>query len=147
MEKSTSPVAPPKPVPIVNTWARPFWDAAREERLLIQRCPRCQRHVFYPRIACPYCAAAALEWVEASGRGTIYTFTVVESNAPSAFQADMPFVIAVIRLAEGVQMLSNVVDCDPYSVRCEQPVEVTFEKLNDEFTLPKFRPIRAQEAP
>jgi hypothetical protein len=59
----------------------------------------------------------------------------------------MPFVIAVIRLEEGVQMLSNVVDCDPYSVRCDQPVEVTFEKLNDEFTLPKFRPIRAQEAP
>jgi uncharacterized OB-fold protein len=65
---------------------------------------------------------------------------VVQANAPSAFVADMPFVVAVIRLEEGVQMLSNVIGCDPHSVECDMPVEVTFEKLNDEFTLPKFKP-------
>lgn len=146
MEKPANPPPPPKPVPIVNTWAQPFWDAARNERLIIQRCRSCERHVFYPRIACPYCASEALDWVEASGKGTIYSFTVVESNAPSSFRADMPYVVAVIRLEEGVQMLSNVVGCDPYDVRCEQPVEVTFEKLNDDFTLPKFRPISEQES-
>jgi len=141
MGKQEEPVFAPKPVPVVNTWARPFWDAAREERLIIQKCNECGKHVFYPRIACPHCSADSLVWVEASGRGTVYSCTVVEANAPSAFLADMPFVVAVIKLEEGVQMLSNVIGCDPYDVECDMPVEVAFEKLNDEFTLPKFKPV------
>lgn len=141
MPDSKSPVAPKKPVPVVNTWARPFWDAAKEQRLIIQQCAACGEHVFYPRIACPFCAADRLEWVEASGKGQVYSFTVVENNAPSAFIADMPYVVAVIRLEEGVQMLSNVVGCDPYAVECDMPVEVCFERLDDDFTLPKFRPL------
>ena len=76
-----------------------------------------------------------------AGRGRVYSYTVVENNAPSAFLADMPFVVAVIRLDEGVQMLSNVVGCDPHTVECDMPVEVCFERLDDEFTLPKFRPV------
>jgi uncharacterized OB-fold protein len=141
MDKQTAASAPAKPVPVVNTWAQPFWDAARQERLIIQKCKACGEHIFYPRIACPHCSADDLEWVEVSGKGTVYSFTVVVANAPSAFQQDMPYVVAVIRLQEGVQMLSNIVGCDPHDVVCDMPVEVTFEKLNDEFTLPKFRPV------
>ena len=133
---------PKKPVPIVNPWAKPFWDAAREKRLIIQKCRDCGKHVFYPRIACPHCFSDNLDWVDASGRGTIYSFTVVENNAPSAFIGEMPYVVAIIKLKEGVQMLSNIVECDPYELKCDTPVEVTFEKLNDEFTLPKFRPVK-----
>jgi uncharacterized OB-fold protein len=66
---------------------------------------------------------------------------VVVSNAPSAFVADMPYVVAVIELDEGVRMLSNIVDCDPQQLRCDMPVEVTFEQLDAEFMLPKFRPL------
>jgi len=135
---------PKKPVPIVNPWARPFWDAAREESLVIQRCKDCDKYIFYPRIACPHCFSDNLEWVEASGKGTIYSFTVVENNAPSAFIGEMPYVVAIIKLEEGVQMLSNVVECDLDELHCEMPVEVTFEKLSDEFTLPKFRPVRVR---
>ena len=131
----------PKPIPVVNPWAKPFWDAAREERLIIQQCSDCGKHIFYPRIACPDCFSDNVTWVAVSGRGTIYTFTVVENNAPSAFTGDIPYVVAVIRLEEGVQLLSNVVDCDPYTLQCDMPVEVTFDKLTDEFTLPKFRPV------
>lgn len=130
-----------RPVPVVNAWARPFWAAAREGRLVLQRCRECGRHVFYPRIACPHCQADALEWVAASGRGTLYSYTVVHANAPSAFAAGVPYVVAVIRLEEGVQMLSNVVDCDPAVLRCDLPVEVVFERIDDGFTLPMFRPI------
>jgi len=133
--------AKPKPVPIVNPWARPFWDAARERRLLIQHCRDCHKHVFYPRVACPHCFSENLEWVQASGRGTVYSYTVVYNNAPSAFIPDIPYVVAVIDLAEGVRMLSNIVECDLDALRCDMPVEVTFERLNDEFTLPKFRPV------
>lgn len=141
MDKQEKPTSLAKPVPVVNTWAKPFWDAAQQERLIIQKCNSCGEHVFYPRIACPHCSADELEWVEVSGKGTVYSFTVVEANAPSAFLGDMPYVVAVIRLQEGVQMLSNVIGCDPHSVVCDMPVEVTFEKLSDEFTLPKFKPV------
>ncbi len=132
-----------KPAPVVNPWARPFWDAARENQLKIQKCKDCGKHIFYPRLACPDCFSDNVEWVAASGKGTIYSFTVVENNAPSAFIQDIPYVVAVIRLEEGVQMLSNIVDCDPYSLSCDMPVTVTFEKLNDEFVLPKFKPVSA----
>jgi uncharacterized OB-fold protein len=134
--------APKKPVPIVNDWARPFWQGAREQRLLMQQCVDCGKHIFYPRIACPHCFSDHLEWVEASGKGTVYSYTVVESNAPSAFVPDMPYVIAVVKLEEGVQMLSNIVGCAPSDVRCDMPVEVVFEQLDEQFTLPKFRPSR-----
>jgi hypothetical protein len=133
---------PKKPVPVVNPWARPFWEAARDHKLVIQKCKDCDQYVFYPRIACPHCFSDELTWVQASGKGKIYTYSVVVSNAPSAFVQDMPYVIAVIRLDEGVQMLSNVVDCNPEEVTCDMPVEVTFEKLDEEFTLPKFRPVK-----
>jgi uncharacterized OB-fold protein len=93
-------------------------------------------------MACPHCFSENIEWVEASGKGTIYSFTVVESNAPSPFVPDMPFVIAVVILEEGVRMLSNIVDCDLDALKCDQAVEVTFDKLNDEFTLPKFKPVQ-----
>ena len=131
-----------KPVPVVSPWAKPFWDAAREHRLVIQRCDACHNNIFYPRIACPHCGADEPGWVDASGKGTIYSYTVVENNAPSTFAPDMPFVIAVIKLDEGVQMLSNVVECDPYEVTCDMPVEVTFERRDDEFTMPVFRPVQ-----
>jgi len=131
---------PDKPDPLVNNWARPFWDGTREEKLLIQKCADCQKYVFYPRMACPYCFSDNLEWVEACGRGTIYSFTVVESNAASPFVPDMPFVIAVVILEEGVRMLTNIVDCDVDALQCDQAVEVTFRKKNEKFTLPMFTP-------
>ncbi len=130
-----------KPSPVVNPWSQPFWDAAREEKLVIQHCRDCGANIFYPRIACPQCFSDNLEWIQASGKGTVYTYTVVVSNSPSAFIADMPFVIAIVKLAEGVQMLSNIVGCKPDDVRCDMPVEVVFEKLNEKFKLPKFRPV------
>lgn len=130
----------PKPLPVVAPWARPFWDAARESRLMLQHCNDCGKAIFYPRLSCPHCFSNNLGWQPASGRGTIYSYTAVEANAPSAFASDIPYVVAVIRLEEGVQMLSNVINCEMAQLRCDMPVEVVFERLNDEFTLPKFRP-------
>lgn len=132
---------PDKPVPPMDPWTEPYWAAAREGRLLIQRCQSCDRNIFYPRISCPFCFSGELEWVEASGRGTVYSFSVVKNNSPSAFMADMPFVIAIVRLEEGVRMMTNIVGCDPEAVRCDMPVQVVFEKLTDEVTLPKFKPV------
>ena len=137
---NTHVTRPSKPVPTVHPWSRAFWEGTRAGKLLIQRCRSCRGNVFYPRLSCPHCFAADLEWVQSRGRGVIYSYTVVHNNAPSAFAGDTPYVVAVIRLEEGVQMLSNIVDCDSEELRCDMPVEVTFEKLDDDFTLPKFRP-------
>lgn len=130
-----------KPEPVVAPWARPFWDAAAEGRLALQQCESCEKYIFYPRVACPHCGGEQISWRTVSGRGTLYSFTIVENNAPSAFIADMPFVVAVIRLKEGVQMLSNIIDCDVAALRCDMEVEVTFERLSENFVLPKFRPV------
>ncbi len=133
--------SPPRPRPVVQPWARRYWEAAREHRLELQYCEGCQRWIFYPRLACPHCSRDAPGWRQASGRGRIYSFTVVQANPPSAFAARLPYVVAVIILDEGVRLLSNVVQCDPATLRCEQPVEVAFEVLDEEFTLPVFRPL------
>ncbi len=136
--------APKKPVPQVNPVAKPFWDATRENRLVVQKCDSCGEYIFYPRQLCPHCHSQELGWAEVSGRGSVYSYTVVKSNSPSYFLADIPYVVAIIQLDEGVRMLSNVVDCDPDDVCCDMPVEVIFEKLDDEFTLPKFKPIGSE---
>jgi uncharacterized OB-fold protein len=138
---------PVKPTPPVDPWTRPYWEAARENKLLLQYCPNCAKHIFYPRRFCPFCDSDQLEWVESAGIGKVYAFTVVHNNAPSAFIEDMPYIIAVVRLKEGVQMMTNIVGCDPQDVHSEMSVEVVFEKLNEEISLPKFRPGKVLERP
>ena len=137
---------PAKPTPPMDPWTRPYWEAAREQRLLLQFCPACANHIFYPRRYCPFCDSDQLEWRESAGTGKIYAYTIVRSNAPSAFIADIPYVIAVVRLDEGPQMMSNIVGCDPDDVRSEMAVEVVFDKLSDTLTLPKFKPARNADA-
>jgi uncharacterized OB-fold protein len=132
-----------KPSPPIDTWTKPFWTGARQNKLLLQYCPACLHFIFYPRRYCPFCDSDQLEWVQAAGRGQVYAFTVVRNNAPSAFLADMPFVIAIVRLEEGVKMMTNIVGCEPDDVYTEMPVEVVFEPLNAEISLPKFKPASA----
>jgi len=132
-----------KPSPVASPIEMPFWEAAKKGELIVQKCLDCNRFVFYPRIFCPHCHSDGLTWVKASGNGKIYSYTVVRSNPPSAFVKDLPYIVAIIRLDEGVTMLSNVVGCSPEEVEFEMPVQVVFEKLNEEFTLPKFKPIQS----
>jgi uncharacterized protein len=130
-----------KPVPNPSRWSAPFWEAARDGRLIIQRCSNCGEYVFYPRLACPHCFSEELSWEQASGKGKVYSFSVVTNNAPSDFIEDMPYIVAIIELEEGVRLLSNIVEADPLKVRCEMPVEVVFEAVNEEFRLPRFKPL------
>lgn len=138
---------PDRPVPAIQPWSNPYWQAAREETLRIQRCQSCSKHLFYPRLVCPHCFSENLEWVEASGRGKVYTYSVVHNNPPSNFADQVPFVIAVVELDEGVRLMTNIVGCDPDQVRCDMAVEVTFHKLTDEVTLPVFKPLEPGGGP
>ncbi len=130
---------PARPEPEVSRAGAPFWEAARNGKLLIQKCAACGENIFYPRIRCPECHSDSLDWVESSGKGTVYSYSVVYNNAPSGFMADMPYVVAIIRLEEGVQMLSNIVDCSPEDIHCDMPVSVEFRQVGG-FTLPLFLP-------
>ncbi len=140
----TSPArpAPPRPLPQPTPVTQPFWDAAKERRLSIQRCASCERYVFYPRPLCPYCGSTELTWTDVSGRGVVYSYTIAWRPTMRAFVEDVPYVIAIVELAEGPHMTTHIVDCEPEAVAIGMPVEATFEDANDEVTLVKFRPAR-----
>jgi uncharacterized OB-fold protein len=106
---------------------------------MIQRCKDCKQNIFYPKSVCPHCLSEDIEWFESSGKGTIYSYTVVNAAAPEAFQAAVPYAIGVIDLKEGVRMLSWIVDCDHEEIKCDLDVEVTFKDINDEVALPMFK--------
>ena len=130
-----------KPLPSPSPWSRPFWEGCKKHELLIQHCKDCGANIFYPKLYCPSCLSPNIEWIKASGRGKIYTFTIVCNYAPTEFAQDVPYVVAVIRLEEGVQLMSNIVDCAPEQVKCDMEVEVVWDKVTDDFVLPKFKPV------
>jgi uncharacterized protein len=128
----------PLPRPYQDTQA--YWDAAKDKRLVLQQCRDCRKPQFYPRGVCSHCLGSALDWVESSGRGKVHTFTVCHRAPHPGFAAELPFVIAVIELDEGVRMMSNIVGCDPKTVRIDMAVKVVFAEESPEITLPKFEP-------
>ncbi len=127
-------------VPEITPDTAAFWEGCREGRLLIQCCGACGHRQFYPRLVCSACGQLAPAWVEASGKGTVESFTVMRQAISPAYAADVPYVLAIIRLAEGPTMMSNVIGCDPDEVSIGMPVRVAFEPLTPEIALPKFRP-------
>ena len=127
-----------KPLPVVDAETQPYWDAAQQHKLKIQRCEDCSKYVFYPRALCPHCHGDRLAWTEASGEGTIYTFTIARRPAGPAFKADAPYVVALVELKEGVRMMTNIVTKDVSRVKIGQKVRVHFEDVTPEVTLPKF---------
>jgi len=135
---TTRGIERPKPRPTELT--KPFWDAARRHELHLQRCSSCGRHVFYPRFSCPYCGARTLEWVRASGRATVYSYTVARRPTHAAFADRVPYVIAIVSLEEGPRMTTNVVGCSPDDVAIGMPVRAAFEDLDDEISLVVFEP-------
>lgn len=124
--------------PVPDAVTRPFWEGVAEGVLRLQRCAGCGRHVFYPRAVCPFCASAELAWVEAAGVGTVHSFTVVH-RAPAEYRDEVPYVVALVDLDEGVRMMTRLVDVEPAAVRVGMPVEVA---IRGEPRLPCFRPRR-----
>lgn len=120
--------------PTVYPETQPYWEAASEGRLLVKRCQDCGEHHHYPRTACPFCHSERTEWREASGRGIIYSYSVMR-------RAPVPYVIAYVTLAEGATMMTNIVDCDPDQVRIGQTVEVRFRPSQGGPPLPVFTPV------
>lgn len=142
-----TPYAKPLPTPSYNS--QPFWDAARQHRLTYQRCRACGTRVFYPRDICPgkECfGVGTLEWLESAGKGWLYSFTVVLQPADPSFRPDVPYILAVVEMEEGWRMTTNVVNASADTINIGDRVEVAWEDVTPEFSLPKFQPVKGRTA-
>ncbi len=132
------PANPPRPRPSEDSAA--FWEATAEGRLLLQRCAACGHTIFYPRVNCSACGSTDLSAIEASGRGTVYTYTIARRPTHPAFAEACPYVVAVVELEEGPRLTTNIVGCDPDDVTIGMPVDLTFGEVVDGTALAYFTP-------
>ncbi len=131
---------PTKHLPPENAESAPFWEGCRAGELRLQYCPACQRYQFYPRILCTACGHRKPQWRAVSGAGKVTTFTIVRRAVSAAYEADVPYVVALVELAEGPVMMSNIVGCEAEAVFTGMPVRVVFAAFTDEVMVPQFQP-------
>ena len=129
-----------KPLPTVAGETKAFWDSCRRGQLVIQYCDGCDDYQWYPRGICADCWGESVRWVQSSGRGTVWTYTVTYQNRTPGFAEMVPYVLALVELEEGVRMFTNIVECNPRDVYIGMPVEVTFQTATPQITIPYFKP-------
>lgn len=129
-----------KPLPAPTPVTRPFWDGLAEGRVRIQKCEDCRAWVFYPRSRCSRCLSDRLRWEEVSGEGTLYTFTVARQPTSPHFAEDVPQLIAVVELNEGVRLTTNLVNVTEADLRVGMRVKPCFDRVSEDVTLLKYQP-------
>jgi hypothetical protein len=133
-----------KPLPVPDPESRPFWEAAKAHRLMVQRCASTGQHHFPPTTFCPGAGLERPEWVEASGRGKVFSWIVVRHPTPKDVYADeVPYAVGLIELEEGCRMTGNIVGIDVDAIFADMPVQVAFRDVTEEITLPVFEPAKA----
>ncbi|WP_236795477.1 Zn-ribbon domain-containing OB-fold protein [Amycolatopsis sp. GM8] len=131
----------PRPVPLPDEVSRFYWEGATAERLLVQRCRSCRQFQYPPDVCCVHCQGDDFDLTAVSGRGHLYSFTLVDRPLHEGFIDAVPYVVALVELVEqpGLLLLTNIVETQPNSeLRCGMPVEVVFEKRGD-IRVPQFR--------
>lgn len=131
-----------KPVPMVTPENERYWQGCKQHELWMRYCNQCQKPYYYPRDVCPMCGSRDVDWKQMSGKGKIHTYAIVQRAPHPGFRNDVPYVTAIVELDEGPRMMTNVVQvqADPDHVKVGMPVQVTFEDITDQISLPKFRP-------
>jgi hypothetical protein len=130
-------------LPIPDPETIEYWKACKDHKLIIQKCAHCHKFRFYPQNICPFCQSNQFKWVEATGRGHIFSFSVVYRAADKAFANHAPYILALVELDERVRMKSQIIEANPDNLKIGQRVEVVFKDLTEEITLPFFKPIGA----
>ena len=130
-------VLPPLPQPGPHN--REFWEGCRRHELRIQRCTGCGKHRFTPKPSCPHCAALAFEWITCSGKGRVYTWTVIHGPTLPAFAALTPYAAGLIELEERVFMTGQIRGVDPHAITMGMRVQVEFDDVTDDVSLPHWR--------
>ncbi|MBC7710909.1 MAG: OB-fold domain-containing protein [Rhizobacter sp.] len=131
-----------KPLPDITDLTRPFWTAAKNGKLVLQKCQRCATFNFHPKPWCIECGSRELQWTAAKPSGTVYSYTVsrtVAMNSP-AWAAEMPLILCLIDLDDGARLYGQVTGCRAEDIRIGMRVDVHFEDISDEAGIPKFRP-------
>jgi uncharacterized OB-fold protein len=130
-----------KPLPYPTPETQRFWAGCKKHQLWLPFCSSCEHFFFYPRPFCPRCFSWTVEWKQASGRGTLYTFAIQYRPQAPGFQP--PYVTAIVQLDEGPRLMTNLLvdEPEPGKIECDIPVEVVFEDVSEEISLPMFRPV------
>ncbi len=130
---------PSRPLPDTRNAGKKFWIAAAEGALLVPKCTACSRTFWHPRPRCPHCGSTSVDWIKATGNGTVHTFTVVRQSGDPYFKTKLPYAVAMIELDEGVRIMSNIVDTPLEVLRIGMRVEVLFEAAPGGIAIPLFR--------
>jgi uncharacterized OB-fold protein len=128
-----------KPIPAITPDLREFFEGARAGRLMVQKCDSCGQLRFPAHDLCSKCNSTASRWVPVSGRGEVFSFNIMHQVYHPGFAGEVPYAVVVVELEEGCKFISNLLGVKPHDIRCGMPVEVVFEKLSDEVSIPKFR--------
>lgn len=131
-----------KPLPRPSEDSAPYWEAANQRELRMQRCADCGHIRFPPALLCARCLSEHAEWVKLSGRGVVYSWIVIHQSQHPAFNAETPYNVAIVELEEGPRLHTNILDCPHDQIHIGMPVEVVFDKVADGVTMPKFRPLK-----
>ena len=128
-------------IPTPTPETKHYWDGAKDGKLILQKCNDCSDNYFPPRPFSPKCGSRSVQEFQASGKGSLYSYVINHLPSPGFTP---PFAIAVVELEEGPRLMSNIVECEqtPEALELDMPLEVTFEKLNDDITLPQFKPAK-----
>ena len=129
-----------KPLPRPGPESEPFWAAARDHKLKLQKCGACGQFWFPPSSHCPHCLAAEHAWQEVSGTGRVFSFVTYQRLYHKGWEGELPYVVAVIALDEGPRMLSTITGIAAEKIRCDMAVKVVFDDVTEDATLPKFTP-------
>jgi len=129
-----------KPLPVVNDLNKPHWEGAKRHEFLIQKCGDCSHTWFPPFPTCTKCLSTNVNWVNTSGKGNVFSFIVYHQGWLPGYKEDLPYNCAIIELEEGVRFINNLVDMDNKDIKVGMPVQVTFEDINPEVTIPHFKP-------
>ncbi len=126
-------------IPVSNPDSAFYWESAAKDRLVLRKCNACGKTHFMPRYMCPSCWSTDLEWIEACGAGVVHSYSVIHRASVPEFRDRVPYVLAMIDLAEGVQMITNIVGDDALCVQIGDPVQVCFEQRGESAKVPQFR--------
>ncbi|NLN37997.1 MAG: OB-fold domain-containing protein [Smithella sp.] len=130
-----------KPLPQINPDTKDFWEGCRSHLLQIQKCSECEKPRWLSSFMCPYCLSTNTRLFNSSGRGKVYSFVVYHVAYHPSFKDDLPYVVALVDMEEGFRLLTNIIGCAPEEVHCDMEVEISWDDVTKDVSLPKFRPV------
>jgi uncharacterized OB-fold protein len=129
-----------KPLPKVNADNKPFWDGCKAHQLRFQKCRDCGLVRWPASLICPQCHSQNTDWITSAGKGKLYSYVIYRVAYHPGFEDDLPYVVGIVELEEGLHLLTNIIGCNLEEMVCDMRVEVTWDDITENFSLPKFQP-------